>query len=283
MANLPVNVSKVREAFKEVSAVAERSATILLAGDSGLVARAQEKFAGGGPTPATFSGSPADMRALSTYSGELLVVLVSSQGEAETIASLDETRVQGAVVVAVDEGSGATGTITRLPGQAVRLSFSDTPTGWARLFAACAKVAAHDLVALGRRYPAMREYAARRVINHTAGQNAAVGLLVFLPGADMPAMTLNQIKMVLNLASLNDQKIDADRALELVAVLGLALGFRALARRVATLVPGFGWLYKGLIGYAATSAVGAAAQKYFEMGAPASTKRVVALVRDLKR
>jgi uncharacterized protein (DUF697 family) len=282
VANLPVNVSKVREAFKEVSDAAERSATILLAGDAGLVARAQGQFAGGGPTPATFSGSPADLGTLSTYPGELLVVLVSSQSEAETIASLDESRVQGAAVVAVDEGPGATGIITSLPGEVVRLSFSDTPDGWARLFAACAKVAAHDLVALGRRYPALRRYAARRVINHTAGQNAAVGLLVFLPGADMPAMTLNQIKMVLNLASLHDQKIGPDRALELVGVLGLALGFRALARRVVTRVPGFGWLYRGLIGYAATSALGAAAEKYFEMGAPASTGRVVALVRNLR-
>ncbi len=282
MAKLPVNVSKVREAFQEVSDVSGRSATLLLAGDSGLVTLAQERFAGGGPTPATFIGSPRELTSLSTYPGELLVVLIPSEREAETMAALDWTKVQGTAVLAVDEGRQATGIITHLSERTVRLSFSDASSGWARLFAACANVADRDLVALGRRYVPLREYAARRVVHRTAGQNALIGLLVFLPGADMPAMTVNQIKMVLNLASLYGQKIDADRALELVGVIGLSFGFRAIARRVVALVPGFGWLYKALVGYGATSLVGAAAQKYFEVGAPASTERVVALVRDLR-
>jgi uncharacterized protein (DUF697 family) len=283
VAKLPVNVSKVKEAFGEVTAAADRSATILLAGDPNLVSRGQEKFAGGGPTPATFSGLPAQLTALSTYPGELLVVLVTEQTEAETVAALDETRVQGAAVIAVDDGARATGDITRISGRTVRVSFSDTSSGWARLFAACAKVAGHDLVALGRRYPALRTYAARRVVNRSAGQNALIGLLVFLPGADMPAMTLNQMKMWLNLAGVYGQKVDADRAIELAGVVGLGFGFRAVARKVSGLVPGFGWLYKALVGYGATIAMGAIARVYFDMGAPASTKRVIALARNLRR
>ena len=282
MAKLPVNVSAVREAFKEVSDVADRSATILLAGDQQLVALAQAKFAGGGPTPGTFGGTPSELSALSTYPGELLVILVPAQDEGAVMEALNWTKVQGSTVLAVDEGGDSDPTLVRLTERAVRLSFADTVNGWAALFAACAKEAGEDLVSLGRRYAPLRDYAAQYVINRTAGQNALIGLLVFLPGADMPAMTLNQIKMVLNLASLNSQKIGTDRALELVGVVGLSFGFRALARRLLPLVPGFGWLYKALIGYSATVIVGMGMQKYFEAGAPASTQRLVALVRDLR-
>ena len=48
-------------------------------------------------------------------------------------------------------------------------------------------------------YPFVRRPLAQDAIQLTAAQNAGIGVLVFVPGADLPVMTLNQIKMVLQM------------------------------------------------------------------------------------
>ena len=95
-----------------------------------------------------------------------------------------------------------------------------------------------------------------RVIYRTAGQNALIGLAFFVPGADMPAMTLNQIKMVLSLAGIYGEKIDRERAVELVG--GRGRGLRApgacpLARSAAA---GHRLGHQGLTGLRGTVARG---------------------------
>jgi uncharacterized protein (DUF697 family) len=139
------------------------------------------------------------------------------------------------------------------------------------------------VVALGRRYPVLRAAAARRVVYRTAAQNALIGATFFVPGADMPAMTLNQVRMVLSLAGIYGVEIGRERAFELAGVVGLGLGFRALARSFLRATPGIGWAIKASTGFTGTVVMGLAAMRYFEKGAPASTSRVVALVRSQRR
>ena len=55
---------------------------------------------------------------------------------------------------------------------------------------------------------------------------------------------------------------------EVLAVIGSAFGFRALARRTIGLVPLVGWAVKGVVGYTGTRAIGEAAVRYFERRAP---------------
>ncbi len=124
------------------------------------------------------------------------------------MAALGQAAPKGGVIVAVDEGSEATGKVTHPSKGLARVSFSDASAGWRQVFSSCADVAGDHAVGLGRRYPAIRAAAARRVIDRTAAQNALIGLVFILPGADMPAMTLNQIKMVLSIASIYGEKID---------------------------------------------------------------------------
>ena len=97
-------------------------------------------------------------------------------------------------------------------------------------------------------------------------QNAAVGLVFIVPGADMPVITLNQIKLVLQIASVYGQPLDMTRALEIAAVVGGAFGFRALARELSGAVPVLGWGIKGGIAYTGTLAIGQAALEYFDEG-----------------
>lgn len=98
----------------------------------------------------------------------------------------------------------------------------------------------------------------------TAAQNAGVGLVVFIPGADMPIMTLNQAKMLLQIAAAYGQPMDAGRIKELAALVGGAFACRSVARQLVAFVPGLGWAIKGGIGYAGTLAMGRAAVEYFE-------------------
>jgi uncharacterized protein (DUF697 family) len=282
VAKLPLNLSKALDAWKEVSAKAEQSASVVLAGDTRLVELAQHQFSVGGTVPATWVGPLSELSGWSSVPGEVLVVLVSAEREAEVFAALGQAAPKGGVIVAVDEGSEATGRVTHPSKGLARVSFSDASAGWRQVFSSCADLAGDHAVGLGRRYPAIRAAAARRVIDRTAAQNALIGLVFILPGADMPAMTLNQIKMVLSIASIYGEKIDLERAVELAGIVGMGFGLRALARLLVRSTPGFGWVLKAATGYTATVAVGRGAIYYFEKGAPASTGRVVALARTLK-
>jgi uncharacterized protein (DUF697 family) len=90
---------------------------------------------------------------------------------------------------------------------------------------------------------------------------------MFIPGADMPLMTLNQGKMLLQIAAAYGQSLDTERVKELGAVVASGFLFRTFARELAGLVPGFGWAVKGGIAYSGTIAMGTAAITYFEEGA----------------
>lgn len=284
MPRLPFDVSKAVNAWKEVSTTANLSANLMLAGDDCLVARAQERFATGGTLPAVWNRPVSEIGELVTDPGDVLVLFVSAEDEDGTLATLSEHGLQSRVVLAVDEGADATNGVTYPVSGLARLSFVDSGAGWRRLFELCAENAGDNVVALGRRYPALRAAAARRVIYRAAGRNALLGLAFFVPGADMPAMTLNQAKMVLSVAGIFGEEIGRDRAVELAGVLGAGLVSRGLARSfLKSSGRGTGWAIKASVGFAVTLALGLAAIKYFEKGAPASTGRVMALAGSLRR
>jgi uncharacterized protein (DUF697 family) len=121
--------------------------------------------------------------------------------------------------------------------------------------------------ALGHNFEFVRRAVAREAVKHCAWQNAAIGAVVFIPGADMPLMTLNQGRMLLNIAAAYGQPLDTERIKELAAVVAGGFLFRTFAREAVGLVPGFGWAVKGGIAYTGTMAMGTAAISYFEDGA----------------
>lgn len=119
-------------------------------------------------------------------------------------------------------------------------------------------------LALAKKFPALREAVAEKIIRKTAYQNGFIGAMVFLPGADTPILTLNQVRMVMKLASLYGEDIGFERAKEILVILGSGLLFRTLARNLVSFVPVLGWGVKGGIAYGGTVAIGKAAVKYFE-------------------
>jgi len=130
--------------------------------------------------------------------------------------------------------------------------------------AAVARKLGEDGTALAARLPTLRRAVCDELIRSFARKNALISAAVFIPGVDMPVLTLNQIRLVLRIALAYGQEIDKERALELLGVIGVGFGLRTVARELLDLVPVAGWAVKGAVAYAGTKALGEAAVRYFE-------------------
>jgi uncharacterized protein (DUF697 family) len=131
-----------------------------------------------------------------------------------------------------------------------------------------ARVLGESATPLAARLPVLRHAVCEELIRRISRQNGLVGVAVFVPGADLPVLTLNQVRLVLRIADAYGFEIDRDRLPEVLGVLGSGLGFRAIARRAIGAVPVVGWAVKGAVAYAGTRALGEAAVRYFERRAP---------------
>ena len=79
----------------------------------------------------------------------------------------------------------------------------------------------------------------------------------------MPVLTLNQLRLVLRIASAYGVEVGQERLPEVLAVIGGGFAFRAAAHQALNLVPVAGWAIQAGVAYGATRAVGEAAVRYF--------------------
>jgi uncharacterized protein (DUF697 family) len=120
---------------------------------------------------------------------------------------------------------------------------------------------------LAARLPVLREPLCRELIESFSRKNGIVAVAIFVPGADFPVLTLNQIRLVLRLGAAYGVEIDQQRLPEVLATVAAGFGFRAVARQVLGAIPVAGWLVKGGVAYAGTRALGETAQRYFAAAA----------------
>jgi uncharacterized protein (DUF697 family) len=116
---------------------------------------------------------------------------------------------------------------------------------------------------LAARLPVLRDAVVDELIRSCARKNAVIAAAVFVPGVDMPVLTLNQVRLVLRIGQAYGREIDQTRLPELLGVVGAGLGFRTIARELLDFVPFAGWAAKGAVAYAGTKALGEAARRYF--------------------
>lgn len=121
-------------------------------------------------------------------------------------------------------------------------------------------------MAMATNFAFVRRAVAEEAVKNTSFQNGVIGGVAIIPGADMPIMTANQAKMILQIAAAYGEPLGVERIKELAGVIGGAFVFRSIARQGLTLIPGFGWAVKASIGYTGTLAMGYAAIEYFEEG-----------------
>lgn len=170
----------------------------------------------------------------------------------------------GMPIVAVSEAESlpyvlATDIVVLRPGQGFPVD---------RIVAALARRLGEDGTALAARLPVLRDALCRELISSTARRNALIAAAVFVPGVDMPVLTLNELRLVVRIGLAHGHDVDVARAVELLGVVGAGFGLRAAAREALDLVPVAGWAIKGSIAYAGTRAIGEAGVRYFAARAP---------------
>ena len=132
---------------------------------------------------------------------------------------------------------------------------------------AIARKLGEDGTALAARLPVLRGPVCDQLVASFARKNAIVAAAVFIPGADLPVLLLNELRLVLRIAAAHGAVVDQQRLPEIAATVGAGFGLRAAARELLDLVPVAGWAVKGGVAYAGTRALGEAAVKRFALEA----------------
>ena len=117
---------------------------------------------------------------------------------------------------------------------------------------------------LAARVPVLREPLCRELVESFSRKNGILGVAIFVPGADFPVLTLNQIRLVLRLAAAHGIEVDQQRLPEVLATVAAGFGFRTVARQLLGAIPIAGWAIKGGVAYGGTRALGEAAMRYFD-------------------
>jgi uncharacterized protein (DUF697 family) len=257
-----VTPASVLSVAKSLRASAERDRPLVVSGPPGLVQVLVKDLTRGGVTAAVREQGPLK-------GGAALVHVVTGPPSAEDERLLAEAARLRMPIVAVVPSTADV--ITHLPyvldENIVRVA------GGARfpldeIAKRLSRALGEAATPLAARLPVLREAVCEELIRRFSRRNGVIGVVVFVPGADLPILTVNQIRLVLRIADAYGFEIDRERIPEVLAVIGSAFGLRALARKSIGLVPLVGWAVKGGIAYAGTRALGEAAIRYFEKRAP---------------
>jgi uncharacterized protein (DUF697 family) len=220
-----------------------------------------------------------------------LLVHVAVDGHDPTLAAtvLAGAKREGRRVLAIVVGTAdVSPTIERAllatrPLEASNIAHVATLDDPAPIHAAVVRCLDDEAVAAGRRHPAMRAAVAEMLIARASRQAGTIGVVAVIPGADMPAMTLIQVRLVAQLGALYGRPLDARRGIEIAGVLAGAFGWRAIARRARGFVPVAGFALRGGVAYSATRAVGEAARTYFAHAGDKVGQPIDGLQATLKR
>jgi uncharacterized protein (DUF697 family) len=279
---LPLHPAAVYGVFKEIKAAAEDLRPLLVAGAAEPAADLVRMLGAGGDPNAIRDLSGREPAAYDLQGAGVLIYVVEgskpSPEDEKVLKLADRNDVETiAVLVGADRQPldvpfvPATNVIAVPPGQAIPVE---------RVAKLVAAVADENGYGLAGRLPVLREAVVEAIIRHFSRQNGVLGVAIFIPGADFPVLTLNQLRMVFRIAAAYGQEIDRDRVPEILAVVGAGFGLRTVAREALGFVPGLGWAIKGGIAYVGTKALGKAAAAYFEQGGAASLARAADAVRS---
>jgi uncharacterized protein (DUF697 family) len=272
---LPIKPTAVWSVVKEIKAATEDFRPLLLAGAPETVERLRTALtAGDGQEDAFRDLSGWDPRPYDLEGADVLVYAIEGapSKEDEEVLRLADRKDVEIVCVLVREPAHepldiphvlATDVVTVAPGD--ELPFE-------QIAERIAERAGDKSYTLAAKLPALWRAVCEEIVRGFSRQNGILGAAIFIPGADLPVLTLNQIRMVLRIAAAHGEEIDRERALELLPIVAAGFGFRALARQVAGLVPGAGWAVKGGIAFAGTRALGEAAIAYFQGELPRKLK-----------
>lgn len=260
---LPIAPTAVLGLVRELRASAEADTPLVVGGVNELAGALRRELARGG-----VASSVRDESALADAA--VLVQVLAGTARDEDVELFKRARKADVPIVAVL--TGPRNQDDPDPPYVLAENVVRVPAGSGfpldAIAAAVARALGEKATPLAARLPVLRDAVVERLIKHFSRQNGVVGVAVFLPGADLPVLTLNQIRMLLRIADAYGFELDRERIPEVLGVIGSGVGFRAVARSLLGMVPVAGWAVKGSIAYAGTRALGEAAKRYFESRAP---------------
>ncbi len=110
--------------------------------------------------------------------------------------------------------------------------------------------------ALAARLPALRSAVSRELVHGTARRNAALAAATFVPGSDLPLLSLAQLRMVLRITVAGGGAPEAAVPLGVAGAAAAGLAGRSLSRLLRRALPAA--LVNAAVAYAGTLAVGEA-------------------------
>ncbi len=260
---LPVAPTAVLGIARELRAGAQADRPLAVAGVKELAAALRRELARGGVASAVRDESALEEAAV-------LVLLLAGNVDEDDVALLKRASRAGVPIVCVL--AAPQGEDVPDPPYVLAQNVIRVPPGSGfpieEIARSIARALGERATPLAARLPVLRDAVVDRLIIQFSRQNAVVGVAVFVPGADLPVLTLNQIRLLMRIADAHGFELDRERIPEVLGVIGSGLGLRALARSLLGVVPIAGWAVKGGIAYAGTRALGEAARRYFETRAP---------------
>jgi uncharacterized protein (DUF697 family) len=258
---LPVSAGAVRKLLKEVDASGGREHVLAVGGTSELAPVLRQQFLRGRAEQAAVRfGDPEGADAyVHVFEGALAD---------EDIVVLRRARRKAVPVIAVAVGSNrADSAIPYVLATDVVGARVGEPFPLETIARAIAARLGEDGAPLAGRVPLLREAVSEQLVASFARKNAVLAAAVWIPGADLPVLTLNELRLVLRLSQVYGADGGRELLPELTATLGAGFGLRTVARELLDVVPVAGWALKGAVAYGGTRTLGEAAKRRFELAA----------------
>jgi uncharacterized protein (DUF697 family) len=282
MRRLPLHPAALYGVVKEMKTAAEDLSPIVVAGEPGPAGELVSALGAGGDPSALRDLSGREVTKYDLQGASLLLYVVEGEkptaDDEEVLKRADRSDVD-AVCILVGASSQPVD-IAYVPATRVVIAPPGKPIPLQRVAELVADLADESAYGLAARLPVLRDAVVEAIVRRFSRQNGILGAAIFVPGADFPVLTLNQLRMVFQIAAAHGEQIDRERIPEILAVVGAGLGFRTIAREALGLVPGLGWAVKGGVAFVGTKALGKAATAYFEQGGAGAISRAADAVRS---
>lgn len=256
---LPVSAGAIRKLLREVAAPGPDDHVVAVGGADELAPELRQQFLRG-------HAEPGAVRLGEPEGADVYVhVLAVAPGD-EDVRMLRRARRARVPAITVAVGLAEPTTIPYvLATDVVWVGAGETFPLEAIAHAIVARLGEHG-APLAARVPLLREAVSDQLVASFARKNGIVAAAVWIPGADLPLLTLNEVRLLLRLAQAHGIAGDVrDRLPEVAATIGVGFGLRALARELLDVIPGAGWVLKGAIAYGGTRALGEAARIRFAL------------------
>jgi hypothetical protein len=219
----------------------------------GVLARELGKILGAGGDPTTVQVG-GDSRRAAVY-----VVVLAGAAAPEQVEQLRRAARALVPVMAVQTSPADDSLVPNVPATEIVVCPPGQGFPLREIADTIARLLAHEAVPLAARLPALRPVVEARLAADASRRVVLLGLLAARSRPLFPLMTLEQLRLELDLALIRGRELDRERAPELGAVFGVGLGVRTLVRWLGL---GESRLVAAATGYTVTRAIAEAERRW---------------------